>query len=440
MISEKPITGFSKLSREEQIRIAAAFASDPAEFAREMQTYWHTGLSDHERYAEYAENAVSIFCLPYSLAPNFKINGKDYVIPMVTEESSVVAAAASAAKFWWPRGGFETRVRKMLKSGHIHFLWNGSPTVIESFIENNLSGLRETSHVAEQSMRARGGGIGQINLVNLTDSLTGYYQLEVLFDTRDAMGANFINTCLETMTGYLMKQAEEEGIAGNLEIIMSILSNYTPQCLVECRVTCNIAELEFPESGMTAEMFVHRFETAVSIARNDVNRAVTHNKGIFNGIDAVILATGNDFRAVEAAGHAWAAKDGRYKSLTKTIIKDNRFIFKLELPMAVGVTGGLTNLHPLAQASLRLLDNPSAEQLMSIIASVGMANHFSALKALVTGGIQHGHMKLHLNNMLIRLGASSQEKVLAAQYFKDRRISYADLRDFISRQRSVKNP
>ena len=193
------IQGFSQLSREEKIRIAAEYASQPVEFANEMFSHWHPEQKSKEKSSEFTENAVSDFYLPYSLAPNFRINGKDYMVPMVTEESSVVAAASAAAKFWWSRGGFHTRIKGVMKPGHIHFFWNGTRIVIESFIAEINPGLLESVRTIENSMKARGGGVTGIRLKDMTDKLHGYFQIEVMFNTADAMGANFINTCLEAM-------------------------------------------------------------------------------------------------------------------------------------------------------------------------------------------------------------------------------------------------
>jgi hydroxymethylglutaryl-CoA reductase len=436
MILKEIIKGFSRINREDKIAIAARFASKPEEFIQILNTHWQPENPYQKHYVEFAENPVSDFILPYCLAPNFRINGKDYIVPMVTEESSVVAAASAGAKFWWPLGGFQARVKRTLKAGHIHFFWTGSESVIETFVDEVIPGLYESCQAIEKSMKERGGGIKRVNLVNLTEALPNYFKIEVVFDTQDAMGANFMNTCLEVMAGHFQQQAEIEGISGNLEIIMSILSNYTPECLVECRVVCTIADLNHAHLGMPGEVFARRFKAAVDIAKADVSRAVTHNKGIFNGIDAVVIATGNDFRAVEAAGHAWAAKDGTYKGLSKVSIVENRFVCNFEIPMAIGVTGGIINLHPLSKASLHLLDDPTAESLMKISAAAGMANHFSAIKALITGGIQKGHMKLHLVNILNLLGANEDEKKAALDYFLNRKVTHADVREFLLLQRS----
>lgn len=430
MVSDSMIEGFSRLSREEKIRIAAEHAAEPADFTREITSHWHPELKSQVNYDIFSENTISNFYLPYSLAPNFLIDGKNYIIPMVTEESSVVAAASAAAKFWWSRGGFRTKIKGVLKPGHIHFLWKGGHSVISGFIGEIIPGLLESVSVIEKSMKARDGGVVSIRLKDKTDRLQNYYQLEVLFNTVDAMGANFINTCLEAMAQHMIMQAEIKELGSDLEIIMAVLSNYTPHCIVECEVSCPVQDDEI--TGNDGGELFRRMEKAVLIAGCDVSRAVTQNKGIYNGVDAVIIATGNDFRAVEAAGHAWASRDGYYKGLSTATIHDDRFKLKIEMPIPVGVVGGMTNLHPLAKASLQLLGNPKSETLMSVAAAAGLANHFSAIKSLVSGGIQQGHMKLHLVNILKQLKADQKETEEAVLYFKDRSITLHEVRNFIS--------
>jgi hydroxymethylglutaryl-CoA reductase len=284
-------------------------------------------------------------------------------------------------------------------------------------------------------MRQRGGGILDIELIDMTDEIDNYYQLKAKFETVDSMGANFINSCLEEFGIILKKFLGEmdvfEGREKECEIIMAILSNYTPECLVRTYVECPVEDLASIDSSMSAERFVWKFTKGVEIAQKDVYRATTHNKGIFNGIDAVVLATGNDFRAVEAAGHTYASRNGRYESLSKVEVKNGVFHYELEIPMALGTVGGLTKLHPLARISLELLRNPSAHELMMIAASVGLANNFSAVKSLVTKGIQVGHMKMHLFNILNFFNADPAEKEKAVAYFKDKKVSFSLVSDFI---------
>jgi len=258
-----------------------------------------------------------------------------------------------------------------------------------------------------------------------------YYQIEFKFDTVDAMGANFINSVLERAAEYLLQKSEEL-LKGRLQVIMSILSNYTPGNLVRASVSCKISDLAIGE--LTGEQYVQKFLLAIHIAEKEIYRAVTHNKGIMNGIDAVVIATGNDFRAVEAAAHAYASKSGRYASLSHAEIKDDMFYFWLDIPMAIGTVGGLTTLHPLAKFSIQLLQNPSAKQLMKIIASVGLAQNFAAINSLITSGIQKGHMKMHLNNMLNFLQATEEERRKAQAYFTDKKIDFNELKKILNRK------
>jgi len=278
-------------------------------------------------------------------------------------------------------------------------------------------------------MRKRGGGIQDIMLINKNFEEPNYYQLKATFETVDSMGANFINTCLEQFAQTLEREiqaapqftSEEK----NIQIIMCILSNYTPECLVRAEVKCPIEQLA--TEGMTAEEFVQKFERAVHVARIEPYRATTHNKGIMNGIDAVVIATGNDFRAVEAACHTYAARTGQYRSLTDCEIKDGEFRFWIEAPMALGTVGGLTSLHPVVKLAHELLGNPSATELMGIVAASGLAQNFGALRALVTTGIQKGHMKMHLLNVLNQLGATDEDKAQMKARFNDKVPHYNEI-------------
>ena len=255
-----------------------------------------------------------------------------------------------------------------------------------------------------------------------------YYQIEVNFDTCDAMGANFINSCLEKIADELKKIADEKYpiISKNLEIIMSILSNYVPNCIVHVEVSCPVNDLNF-ESGLEGKEFAEKFVQAVKIAEVDNSRAVTHNKGIMNGVDSVIIATGNDFRAIEAGVHAYASKDGNYTSLSHAQIKNKNFKFWMDLPLALGTVGGLTSLHPMVKLALDLLDNPSAEMLMEIVAAAGLAQNFAAVKSLITTGIQKGHMKMHLLNILNNLQADQTEKDKLKNHFKFNIVSHNEV-------------
>jgi len=275
-----------------------------------------------------------------------------------------------------------------------------------------LPKFHKATDTITKNMRKRGGGITAIELRDKTADLENYYQIHVSFETKDSMGANFINSCLEAMANIFEKE--------DIQIVMSILSNYVPECLVRAEVSCPVKDLYHED----AELFAEKFVQAVQIAQVEPHRAVTHNKGIMNGIDAVVLATGNDFRAIEAGAHAYAAKDGKYRSLTHAKIEDGIFKFWIEIPLALGTVGGLTTLHPLSKLSLHLLDDPSATELMEIIAVAGLAQNFAALRALTTTGIQKGHMKMHLTNIIKQLGATEEEKQFLINYFENKTVTH----------------
>jgi len=359
---------------------------------------------------------------------------------MVIEESSVVAAASAAAKFWSERGGFHAEILDVKKVGQVHFSWNGKPETLLQLMPQLKDHLIRSAKPITANMEKRGGGVLDIELVNMTDKLENYYQLLVTFDTRDSMGANFINSVLEefgqSLRQFLSEQIQLTIEERQVEIIMAILSNYTPECVVKIWVECPIDALENVDEKLSARAFVQKFEKAVNIAQIDTYRATTHNKGIYNGIDAVAIATGNDFRAIEAAGHTYASRNGHYQSLSRVEIENNTFRFILEVPLAVGTVGGLTSLHPLAKQSLELLGNPTATELMMIAAVMGLANNFSAVKSLTTTGIQAGHMKMHLFNILNHFKASEAEKSAAVNHFKDQKVSFSSVGKYIASLRS----
>lgn len=435
----KAISGFSKLTKQEKIEwlISNVFES-PREVIREFTEYWHKDEGRQKVFDEISENTLTNFYLPYGVAPNFLINGKMHVVPMVIEESSVVAAASKAAKFWLNKGGFKTTVISTTKIGQVHFKWKGDSAKLRAFMPELKNMLVEGAKPITANMEKRGGGILDIELIDFTDTEADLYQLRASFETCDSMGANFINSCLEEfgkmLPGFIAENEYFSDEERNCQVVMCILSNFTPESLVRAEVSCKVEELGTIE-GMTPEQFAEKFAQAVRIAEIDPYRATTHNKGIFNGIDAVILATGNDFRAIEACGHAYAAKDGQYRSLSHAEVKDGVFRFWLDFPMSVGTVGGLTKIHPLAKRSLELLGKPSAKELMQIVATVGLAQNFGAVKALTTSGIQKGHMKMHLNNILANFEANAYEAERAKEYFLDKVVSFASVREFLDNLR-----
>lgn len=441
-MNEKLISGFSKLTKQEKIDwVNSHFPSSELENNEtDFTAFWLENETIQEVIDGFSENTLSNFILPYGIAPNFLINGVPYAIPMVIEESSVVAAASSAAKFWLSKGGFKTKVISTVKIGQIHFKWEGESTLLSRLFPEIKEKLLQESKRLGANMVKRGGGVTDIELIHFNHLEKGLYQLRIKFETVNSMGANFINTHLESFSKSLKNffdssdslSAEDKEI----DIIMSILSNYTPECLVTASVSCPLSQLKGIYKDMDETTFALKFQQAVRIAEIDPYRATTHNKGIFNGIDAVVIATGNDFRAVEAAGHAYAAKDGYYKSLSSCQIENDVFTFSLTLPMAIGTIGGLTHLHPLAKKSLSILGEPDAPNLMQIIAAVGLAQNFAAVKSLITSGIQEGHMRMHLMNILVHLQASETEKNIALEHFTHIPVSFAAVREFLESIRS----
>ena len=426
------IKGFSKLSRDQKIRtILDAYAADPAKAEQTIRHYFNADPELQSLHESFAENTLTNYYMPLGIAPNFRINGRYYAIPMAIEESSVVAALSKSASFWAERGGFEARVLSMIKKGQIHLIYTGADkNRLFPFFESVKEELIEAARPVTEKMQARGGGILSLELLDKTDAMEGYFQIDLSADTKDSMGANFINSVLESIAGRFKELFTEKGMPGNIEIIMSILSNYTPDSRVRVSVSCPVAEMAV--DGFSGEDFCRRFVAAVRMAALSVERAVTHNKGIMNGVDAVIVATGNDFRAVEACAHAYAARNGEYTSLSQAAAENGEFRFAMEIPMAVGTVGGLTRLHPLAALSMELLGNPSAGQLMEIAACVGLAQNFSAVRSLITSGIQRGHMKMHLGNILRTLGATEQQELAAKEYFSDKTVSFRNVENFLS--------
>ncbi len=437
-ISKRPISGFSRLSKNEKIDyILKTYLNhdsktDIAEAKRLLSSFWHEDENLQNTLDEFSENTISNFAFPFGVAPNVLINDKLYCVPMVIEESSVVAAASKAAKFWLNRGGFKAEVIGVIKSGQVHLNWSGDKNKFIQLFEAAKTELLAAMAPIEANMKKRGGGIKDIKLLDKTSLKDGYFQLWADFETCDAMGANFINTVLEALGKELeaIVARDMSDSIGKLQVVMAILSNYTPECLVRAWVECPISELA--DKGINPEVFAKKFKDSVEIATIDVYRATTHNKGIMNGIDSVVLATGNDFRAIEACAHAYAARDGQYRSLTKCSVEDDTFTFELSIPLSLGTVGGLTSLHPMAKLSLDILDRPSAEELMKITAVIGLAQNFAALRSLTTTGIQKGHMKMHLMNILNHLEASESEREKAKLHFTDEIISFKSVTDYIS--------
>ncbi|NUM31635.1 MAG: hydroxymethylglutaryl-CoA reductase, degradative [Bacteroidetes bacterium] len=441
-MKKNPVEGFSKYSKSAKLEwIIFNYFQNSENSLNLLKSYWHNDAEIQKLHDEFIENSLTNFYIPYGIAPNFLINNKLHCIPLAIEESSVVAASAKSANFWLNRGGFNSTVISTEKIGHIHFLWEGSDFYeLQLFFNNTKSKLLQVTEQITAKMRARGGGITDLKLVNKTDIEPNYYQLEATFETCDSMGANFINTVLEEISKKLKLEIFESNLSSkNITVIMCILSNYSPRCLVKSEVQCEIKSLNFNKE-INPNEFASKFKTAVRIAEIEPYRAVTHNKGIMNGIDAVAIATGNDFRAIEACAHAFASRNGKYSSLTHVDITDGMFKFWIEIPLSVGTVGGITSLHPMVKFSHHLLGNPGATQLMCIIAAAGLAQNFSALRSLVTSGIQKGHMKMHLLNILNQLEATEDEKAQIVEYFKDKVPTHYAAVEAFCKVRGIKDP
>jgi hydroxymethylglutaryl-CoA reductase len=433
------VAGFSKLNKEEKLNwIANEYFVHPIEAVATIKQYWNSDVKLQQLHDEFIENTISNFYLPMGIAPNFLINGKYYSVPMVIEESSVVAAAAKSAKFWSTRGGFKATVLNTEKIGQVHFLFKGDSTKLKSFFNTVRNSLIASTEGITKNMQKRGGGITSLELRNKTAELENYFQLHATFETKDSMGANFINSCLEQLAKTLKEEAQNYSdfneTESDITIVMSILSNYVPNCIVRAEVSCKVEDLA-EKKIENPQDFAEKIVQAVRIAEIEPFRAVTHNKGIMNGVDAVVLATGNDFRAVEAGVHAYASRNGQYSSLSHAKIENGIFTFWMELPLALGTVGGLTSLHPLVKIALEILERPSAQELMQIVAVTGLAQNFSALRSITTTGIQEGHMKMHINNILNQFQATVQERKIIKAHFESNSISHAAVVEFIEKLR-----
>lgn len=440
----RKVSSFSKLSKYEKIAwLAKNFLYEsPVDVINNFAGFWYENVEIQKQFDGFSENTLSNFHLPFGVAPNFLINGKDYVIPMVTEESSVVAAVSNAAKFWMERGGIQAHVIDTQKLGQVHFFYQGDAVKLNTFFKTHKDILLQSAADLMANMEKRGGGLLSLELIDMSHLEPDYYQFKAAFETCDSMGANFINSVLERLGSEFRKMVASSDLFEDhetVEINMCILSNYTPDCLVEAQVSCKIEDLGIV-NGYAPQHFADKFTKAVRIAEIDVYRATTHNKGILNGIDSLVIATGNDFRAVESCIHTYAARDGQYKSLSRAWLEKDEFHFSIKFPIALGTVGGLTSLHPLAKTSLQILGNPSAKDLMKIAAAVGLMQNFAAVRSLTTTGIQLGHMKMHLTNIIAELKANLEEAKQIEMYFADKVISVSEVRNYLEKLRESISP
>lgn len=355
------------------------------------------------------ENQVAQFPLPLGVALNFMVDDKDVVVPMVVEEPSVVAAASNGAKFMRTGGGFKTEVRQRALIGQIILSEIADFEEASKIIDSHREEIFEQARLAHPSIVKRGGGLQDIECRLIKNEANDYefLTLHLMVDVKDAMGANIVNTILEAVS-----QAIQTWLDANC--LMSILSNFNDQSLVTSR--CRVAIDDLATPSMTGLEVAQKIVAATRYAKLDPYRAATHNKGIMNGIDSVLIATGNDSRAIEAGAHAYAARDGQYRSMSHWTLDEEGYLTgELTLPMPVGYVGGAISVLPLAKASQQLMKAESALDIAKIVTSVGLAQNFSALKALVSEGIQRGHMSLHAKSLAIHVGASNEEIELLSE-------------------------
>ncbi|MHB8585916.1 MAG: hydroxymethylglutaryl-CoA reductase, degradative [Thermoplasmatota archaeon] len=370
---------------ERMRRIAEAVGMEASQLAGLQR---HLDLRDADSLVE---NVVGTLDLPLGIATNFVVNGREVLVPMAIEESSVVAAASHAAKMTLPKGGFRVKSTEPVMIGQIYLTGVPDLAKARSRIDAKKEALMEAAREASGSLVRRGGGPQALEVATIATEQGPVLRIHALVDVRDAMGANIVNSVAEALAPLLAE------LTGG-HALLRILSNLSDHRMVR-------AEATFDRDALGGEETVRRIMEAVAIADADPYRAATHNKGVMNGVDAVVLATGNDWRAIEAGVHAYAARDGRYRSLTSfTKTFDGDLEGVLEIPLALGIVGGLTKAHPTAAASLRLMGVTTAPDLCAITAAVGLAQNVAALRALVTEGIQQGHMRLHATNLAILAG------------------------------------
>ena len=390
--------GFSKKSYQERLELlkAQALLSPERQESLEQDEQMSVTVAD-----QLSENVVGTFSLPYSLVPEVLVNGQEYTVPYVTEEPSVVAAASYASKIIKRAGGFTVQVHERKMIGQVALYQVADPEQALEKIASKKAELLELANQAYPSIVKRGGGARDLHVEQIkgeTDFLVVYLHV----DTQEAMGANMLNTMLEALKPVLEELSQGQSLMG-------ILSNYATDSLVTA--SCRIAFRYLSRQKDQGRDIAEKIALASQFAQADPYRATTHNKGIFNGIDAILIATGNDWRAIEAGAHAFASRDGHYQGLSQWMLDLEReeLVGKMTLPMPVATKGGSIGLNPRVALSHELLGNPSAKELAQIIVSIGLAQNFAALKALVSTGIQQGHMKLQAKSLALLAGASESE-------------------------------
>ena len=418
------LSGFYNLPISERLDIVAEFAGLNEE---EKEMLFGRGL-DAGQADLMIENTLGTFELPLGIAVNFLINGQDYLVPMAVEEPSVLAAVSHAAKLFRAGGGFTATSTDPVMIGQIQVLDIPDLDVAVAAIEENKEGLLEQANCCDRIIVELGGGARDIIARPFSETSVGPMLIvHLLFDTRDAMGANAVNTAVEALAPMI---ADLTGGRTSLRI----LSNLADQRMAMARGTIPAHMLD--SHGIPGAEVAKLIEEANAFAVVDPYRAATHNKGIMNGIDAVVIATGNDWRAIEAGAHAFAARDGRYQSLTDWHVDENGDLFgQLVLPMAVGMVGGATKVHPTAKVAMKILGVESAGELAQVIVSVGLAQNLAAIKALSTVGIQRGHMRLHARQVAMAAGASDdQVQRIANQLVAEKKINIGRAQELLAEE------
>ena len=421
-------TGFSKKSLQERLQILKDYHLLNEDNQTNLE---HNHMLPLSTADQMSENVLATFALPYSFVPDVVVDEEVYQVPFVTEEPSVVAAASFAAKIIKRSGGFKTTIHKRQMIGQVALYQVANIEVAIKNIQNHKQKLLELANQAHPSIVNRGGGARDLRVEWLNDEAE-FLVVYLTVDTQEAMGANILNTMLEAL-----KTALEELTGG--ESLMAILSNYATEALVTA--TCEIDIRFLSRNKSEAIDIAKKIVLASQFAKQDPYRASTHNKGIFNGIDAVVLATGNDWRAIEAGAHAYASRNGSYQGLTTWSTKEatQTLCGEITLPLPIATKGGSIGLNPTVEVSFDLLKQPTAKELASIIASIGLAHNFAALKALVSTGIQHGHMKLQAKSLALLAGAKDTEVApLVSQHISEKHFSHKRAQEILEniRQKS----
>lgn len=409
-MSQNQFQAYYKKSRQERIDILVdqeKITGDQGEFLKNGQ-----GLSV-EIADNMVENALSTYRLPYGLGLNFLINNREVQIPMVTEEPSVIAAASNGGKIIQQAGGFKTQVNQRLMTGQIAFTGVENDTQalgLENWVNEVADDLLAVANAAYPSIVGRGGGARTIHshYYPATDSNAPFFVIYLTIDTKEAMGANMMNTMLEALKAYILHHVD---FIPGLDGLMAILSNYAVEATATA--TCEIPAQLLDKGEVLGSEVARKIALASQLAQVDVYRATTHNKGIMNGVDAFVLATGNDWRAVEAGVHAYAARDGQYRGLATWSYDVDREVLtgELTLPLALGAVGGSIGIHPTVQVTKSILGQADAKTLMEIAVSLGLAQNFAAIRALVSEGIQAGHMELQAKSLAIQAGAQDDHEI-----------------------------